>query len=239
MEKETVEDQGGAEESSKEQPIDHKAELSKAQELLKKFEGVDLDKWGRAKDYDFDKAEKAIRAQEARELEEREVAEAKEREQAEKDPVSGLKKDVDGIKQTLAQREAADKQKIQSEWMEKFNKSVDSSIDQALKSEFKDLQELSPQEKKYVIAIVNKAYEDDSFQKTPKLNLETVSKVVGEVVKEVKENRAFLAGKRISGQKHPITPSAQDGALPGSPKTDGERLEAMVNFYKGDREGQV
>jgi len=109
---------------------------------------------------------------------------------------------------------------------------VESSLEKALKEEFKDLEELSPQEKKYVKAMVNQAYEADASQKVPKLNLQTVSKVVSEVVKEVKENRAFLSQKKIRGQGHPVTPSAQDGHYQIS-KTDGERMDAMVNFYKG------
>lgn len=219
--------------------VDYKAEYEKTQAQLKQFEGVDLDRWSKAKDFDFDRAEKAIQAQEKYEQEQREAQEAKDREENERDPVTGLKKDIDGIKQSLAQKDAAEKQKVQTEWMEKFHRGLENSLDQALKGEFKDLQELSPQEKKYVVAMVNQTYEQDSLQKVPKLNLQTVSKVVAEVVKEVKENRSFLASKRVTGQKHPVTPSAQDGALPGSPKTDGERLEAMVNFYKGGREGQV
>jgi hypothetical protein len=220
--------------------VDHKAELAKAQKLLKKFEGVDLEKYTKFKDFDFEKADAAIKAQEERERAEKEAQEEADREEAEKDPVTGLKKDLDNIKQTLAKKDAAEKEKIQTEWMEKFNSRIKSSIETALKEDFKDLEELSPQEKKYVVAIVNQTYETDSMQKVPKLNLETVSKVVSEVVKEVKENRAFLSSKKIRGQGHPVTPSSQDGSLPSrKPKTEGERLEAMVNFYKGDREGQA
>jgi len=215
--------------------IDYKAEHEKLQEQLKKFEGVDLEKWNKAKEFDFEKAEKAIQSQESREQEEREAQEEKDREEAEKDPVTGLKKEVEGIKDSLAKKEAAERERVQNDWMDKFNKSIDNSIDEALKTDSKDLEELSPQEKKYVVAIVNQLYEVDASQKVPKLNLTTISKVVSDVMKEVKENRTFLAGKKIRNQSHPAIPSSQDGVLPSTPKTDGERLEAMVNFYKAEK----
>jgi len=206
-------------------PVDYKALYEEHQA---KYKDIDLDKYNRAKEYDYDKAQKAIEYQEKMEAERL----RKEQEENESDPVKKLGHELNQVKQTLAQREQAEKQKAQAEWMDKYTKTVDSSIEQALKSDFKDLEELSPAEKKLVKFTVNQAFEEDASAKVQKLNLSSVSKLVSDAVKEVKENRTFVTSRNVKKQSAPSLPTAQDGATPKTLMTDSQRITAMVDAYK-------
>ena len=220
-----------AETPKQEVPVDYKALYEETQA---KYKDIDLDRWGKAKDFDFDKAQEALEFKQKQE----ELAKQKEQEENEADPVKKLHHEVSTIKQTLAQREQAEKDRQKAEWMDKYNKSIDSSIDSALKAEFKDLQELSPTEKKLVKMTVNQTFEEDASQKVPKLNLQSVSKVVQDAIKEVKDNRSFVTSRQIKrGSNAPTLPTAQDGATPKQGMTDSQRIGAMVESYKSAQQG--
>jgi hypothetical protein len=209
--------------------IDYKAEHAKLQEQLKQFEGVDLDRWNKAKDFDFDKAQEALTFKEQQEAEQARLEEEKNGQKPE------IEKRLENVEKTLTLKEQQEQTRLQNEWMDKFERSIETGIDQALKADFKDLEELSPQEKRFVETLVHKAYENDAAQKAPKLNLTTVGKVVSEAIKDVKENRAFIMKRGVKTPTNPALPTAQDGALPKQGMTDSQRLEAMVNHYRSQQ----
>lgn len=194
-----------------------------------KFKDVDLDKYNRAKDFDFDKAQEALEFKEAQEAERLK----KEQEEANKDPINKLTSELGQVKQTLAQREKADREKAQSDWMKQYHSGIDSSIEMALKGDFKDLEELSPAEKKLVKLAVNDAFEQDSRQKVQKLNLGQINSVVADAIKEVKENRTFVTSRQVKrGPSNPALPTAQDGAAPKQLMTTGQKIEAMAEHMR-------
>lgn len=208
------------------------------EESQAKYKDVDLDVYGKAKDFDFDKAQAALEAQAERDADaaaERAAAKAKGQQQGETN--KEYQQRMEKLEKTVETMTKREQDRQQAQWMEKFENLRDGAIEQALKNDYKALEELSPVERKLVNALVEKAYEQDAAQKAPKLNLKTLPDVVKGVIKEVQENRSWVAGKKIKSQNHPNVPNGQDGNFSKKPMSDGERIEAMAKFYQGSREG--
>ncbi len=208
--------------------VDYKKQY---EEVSAKYKDVDLERYERAKDFDFEKAQAALKFQEKLEADRL----AKEQEEANRDPLNKLSSEVGRIKQTLAQKEAAEKRSQQDSWMRQYHQGVDTAIDTALKGEFKDLEELSPAEKKLIKLSVNQAYEADAMQKVHKLGHEQIGGLVAQAIKEVKENRTFITSKSVKRQTSPSMPTAQDGAAPKQFTTTGQKIEAMADFMRAAR----
>ena len=207
------------------------------EETQTKYKDVDLERWERAKDFDFDKAEEAMTAAEKRAAREQEESEENEEgsegEQQEGESKSQYEKRIAKLEKAVSDQSRQSKEQMRANWMERYGQNIESSISSELKGAFKDLEELSPQEKKYVKGFVDQAYEQDAGSKTPKLSLQTVGKIVSQAVKEVKENRAWITGRKVKAPSHPSMPNAQDAAAPKKLMSQSEKLEAMVSEYKG------
>lgn len=209
-------------------------------ELERKYKDVDLDRYGRLKDFDPDEVEETFTEREKLNSEltqlREELAKAKAASGGKTNPeIEALRKEIADIK--------ADKQKEgQTKWMQEFDSSTDKAVAESLKTDaFKDLGgKLSEFEKNSVRMLVDKVYEADAAGKKS-LGIQHVPKVVEGIMKMVLENRKNHLGGMLKkdDSPQPINGSGNSGEKDKGPMTDEERVADSVQFLKDQRAGKV
>lgn len=221
---------------------------NRVQELQRKLDGfkdVDLEKFGRLKDYDPDEVEKALEFKNKVYSDPKKLAKVLDamKDQQSEDGKQGVKDpELAAAIQRLERLEAHLQGQGQNAWMEKYDSSVSDSIAQCLKDpNFKELGgNLSEFEKKAVAKFVDDAYQADAAKgRAAKLSLKDVPSVVQGVLKMVADNRKVAAGGiRRDNSPAPIRGSGSTGAAKKGPMSDEDRVQAGVEFLKESEAGR-
>lgn len=226
-------------------------------ELESKFKDVDLDRYGRLKDFDPDDVEEAVKFRDFVYADEKKLNKVLEilkgqaadaidptKSQANQSPeVKALLERIEKTEQRLQQYEQKETKLAQAKWMEEFDSSVSRSIEDALKAEeLKDLGgKLSEFEKKAIVKFVDDAFEADSKNKPQKLSIKSVPQVVQGIMKMVLDHRKGNLGGMLKRDTSPeaIRGNGNTGTPKQKPMTDEERIEAMKNFVKESDAGKI
>lgn len=215
-------------------------------EKLEKFKDVDVDRWGKVKDFDPDKVAKALELEKlmtsnpekfAKALalyEEQEEAKAEEEAQAE-----GAKSDpkyltADDLDKRLEEREY---KKAQADWMKEWKVNVEKSMLNAVKSEsLKDFGELHDLDKEIILQKVAQKFQDDANSGNPKLSMKDVSQITDQVVKSLYEYRTAIRGQSVKKDPSPQSISGNKGdgmKKPVAEEVDEiEDTKEMISLYK-------
>ena len=214
---------------------------------LKSYDGVDLEKWAKAKDLDFDRVEKALKL---------DKLVTKDRETMEKVfQALGVKKDSEGgsskgskdsgnpeireVKEMVAKLAARLEAQDSKEWMDKYRSSMDTAISESLKKDdFKDAGgPLKKNERRLLIKLVDETFERDSRLDEPKLGHDDVPSVVEKVLKEIISDRKEEEENKST--KNSKTPNPIKGGQGGSKKQEEpedrdeiQEVKDMIDEYK-------
>ena len=217
-----------------EKQVEKPAEINwqeRATQAEEKLKGVDLDKWAKVKDLDPDEVGEAMKAygiiseDEGKFKKVMEILEAKEeikKEEAKGGDTSAMEKKLAGLEAKINGIEQEKQQSLTKDWMGKYQKNIDTALEGQ-----KEIEKLSPLEKKAVRAFVDSKFQADKNQKKPVLGLPDVAKFVAEAIKEVKEHRAFILS---NGVKRDTSPDGISGS-----KSSGTPTEKKKPTEAGDR----
>jgi hypothetical protein len=216
---------------------------NRAQELQRKLDGfkdVDLDRYGRLKDFDPDEVEETLSQREKLNSEltqlRDELAKAKAASGGKPTPeVEALRKEIADFK---AEQKAEKQKEGQSKWMQEFDTSTEKAVGEILKADaFKDLGgKLSEFEKNSLRVLVDKVYEADSMNKKS-LGIKHVPQVVEKVMKMILDNRKANGGFQVRKDQspQPINGAGNSGERNKAPMTDDERVADSVKFLQEQR----
>lgn len=207
-------------------------------EKLEKFKDVDLELYGRAKEFDFDEAEDALNFKQkiysdpqklVKVLEILKGQQAAGAAKGEVNPeLKAVIQELSAIKQQLAARD-------QGGWMKEYDSSVNGTLAESLKAEaFKDLGgKLSEFEQKAVLKLVDDVFEADTKKgRLAKLSMNDVPKVVQSVLQMVLDNRKGNVRFKKDGSPEPLKGNGNPGQPKGKPMTEEERHVSMANYLK-------
>jgi hypothetical protein len=223
-----------------------------SEEKLKGFAEVDLDRYGRLKEFDPDEVQEAMEFKNLAYADQEKLAKVLEILKAEKKEaqaesgnqspdVKALADKIAKLEASLSKRDEAEKKKGQQEWMQKFDSSTDKAIADSLKVEaFKELGgKLSEFEKNSLKMLVDKVYEADA-QGKKSLGIDHVPKVVEGVLKLVLENRKGTAGTLKKDESpQPINGTGNTGEKKKAPMDDAERVADGIKFLQESRAGRI
>lgn len=223
-------------------------------EMEEKYKGVDLDLYGRAKEFDFDEAEEALEFKnlvysDQKKLEkvlavlkgEAEDAIDPTKSKANQSPeAKALLARIEKLEGVIQGFQQAEHSKNQNSWMEKYDSGVETSIAESLKLEaFKELGgKLSDFDKRVVSKLVDDVFAADASKgKQSKLSHNDIPKVVQDVLSMVLENRkGTLSGMlRKDGGPDPIKGDGASGQPKQKPMGDKERIESGAKFIQEQR----
>lgn len=221
-------------------------------EMERKFEGVDLDRYGRLKEFDPDEVQEAMEFKnlayadqeklgKVLEILKVEKKEAQAEEGFKSPEVKALADKIAKLEASIAKREEAEQKKGQAEWMQKYDSSADKAIAESLKADtFKDLGgKLTEFETKSLKMLVDKVYEADA-QGKKSLGIDHIPKVVEGVLKLVLDNRKGTAGTLKKDESpQPINGTGNTGEKKKAPMDDAERVADGVKFLQESRAGRM
>ena len=213
------------------------------EEKLKGFEGVDLDLYGRAKELDLDEVEEALQ-----------FKALASKDQGKLQQILSILRDEKKAATSPAQKSAAEERierlerhiqgKEQASWMERYDSSVESSLNDSMKNEaFKDLGgKLTEFERSAVIKLVDDVFQADAAKgRLSKLSHNNIPDIVQGILKKVVDNRKGTLGGMVKRDQspEPINGSGATGREKPKPMTDEQRIESMRNFMKEHESGKV
>lgn len=218
------------------------------QELSRKLEGykdVDLDLYNRAKDVDLDEAEEALSFKQQVYSDPQKLAKVMEvlkgQQQADAQAGKTENPELKAVIQELNSIKAQIAGQNQSNWMKQYDASLESSIEQGLKNEFKDLGSLSEFERKAVMKFVDETFEADANSGRAKLSVKDVPRVVSGVLKMVQDDRKTRLGGMVKKDQSPesLKGNGSSGQKKPEPMDENQRFDSMKSFLRDVEAGKV
>lgn len=215
--------------------------FNRFKELSEKFKDVDIDRWGKVKDFDPERVKKALELEEfmtqdsekfrkALAVYEEQQAEEESQNKKEETPKFLTREELDKL---LQER---DYSKAQNDWMQKWTQGVEKSMNESIKSEsYKDFGDLHDLDKEIIVKKVGEIYEKDANSKFPKLSLKDISNVTDQVVKSLYEYRMAVRGQAVKKDSSPQSITGNKGDAMKKAETEydeNEDTKDMISLYK-------